>query len=65
MARVSDTKNFLDNMLKNEEPHLISAPVLKEQRFSTNEGNYVPISKFYAGRSIFITGATGFMGQVS
>lgn len=26
--------------------------------------NYIPISQFYAGRSVFITGGTGFMGKV-
>lgn len=25
---------------------------------------YIPVSEFYGGRSIFITGGTGFMGKV-
>lgn len=29
---------------------------------STNE--YLSVPQFYAGRSLFITGATGFMGKV-
>lgn len=33
----------------------------------TNElnGAYISIPEFYVGRSIFITGGTGFMGKVS
>lgn len=26
--------------------------------------NYVPVADFYNGRSVFITGGTGFMGKV-
>lgn len=31
----------------------------------TMYGPYIPIPQFYNGRSIFITGGTGFMGKVS
>lgn len=27
--------------------------------------DYVSVSQFYSGRSVFITGGTGFMGKVS
>lgn len=30
-----------------------------------NGADYVPVADFYNGRSIFITGGTGFMGKVS
>lgn len=36
-----------------------------EDYSSSNEANYIPIPQFYAGRSVFITGGTGFMGKVS
>ena len=36
-----------------------------EKFFNETAGNYVPIPQFYAGRSVFITGGTGFMGKVS
>uniref|UniRef100_A0A1A9X2G9 Fatty acyl-CoA reductase n=1 Tax=Glossina brevipalpis TaxID=37001 RepID=A0A1A9X2G9_9MUSC len=35
-----------------------------ENYSSCNEANYIPIPQFYAGRSVFITGGTGFMGKV-
>uniref|UniRef100_A0A1B0ARC3 Fatty acyl-CoA reductase n=1 Tax=Glossina palpalis gambiensis TaxID=67801 RepID=A0A1B0ARC3_9MUSC len=35
-----------------------------EDYSSSNEANYIPIPQFYAGRSVFITGGTGFMGKV-
>ncbi len=41
---------------------------LESSTESTNERtleNYLSISEFYNGRSIFITGGTGFMGKVS
>lgn len=28
-------------------------------------GPYIPVPQFYNGRSLFITGGTGFMGKVS
>lgn len=30
-----------------------------------SKGPYLSIPQFYAGRSVFITGGTGFMGKVS
>lgn len=38
--------------------------VLNAEKYSENDKNYIPISEFYAGRSVFITGGTGFMGKV-
>jgi len=35
------------------------------ERFRADDTSYVPIGQFYAGRSVFITGGTGFMGKVS
>uniref|UniRef100_A0A1B0ADE2 Fatty acyl-CoA reductase n=1 Tax=Glossina pallidipes TaxID=7398 RepID=A0A1B0ADE2_GLOPL len=35
-----------------------------EDYSSSNEANYIPIPQFYAGRSVFITGGTGFMGKL-
>jgi len=35
------------------------------ERFRADDTSYVPIAQFYAGRSVFITGGTGFMGKVS
>lgn len=29
-----------------------------------NKAEYIPVADFYADRSIFITGGTGFMGKV-
>lgn len=29
-----------------------------------NGGTYLSVPQFYAGRSVFITGGTGFMGKV-
>ncbi|XP_055839875.1 putative fatty acyl-CoA reductase CG5065 [Episyrphus balteatus] len=29
-----------------------------------DESNYIPVPQFYSGRSVFITGGTGFMGKV-
>ncbi|KAH8253886.1 hypothetical protein KR032_007467 [Drosophila birchii] len=37
---------------------------LPYERFRADDTNYVPIAQFYAGRSVFITGGTGFMGKV-
>ncbi|EDW91895.1 putative fatty acyl-CoA reductase CG5065 [Drosophila yakuba] len=34
------------------------------ERFRADDTSYVPIAQFYAGRSVFITGGTGFMGKV-
>ncbi|XP_017077955.1 putative fatty acyl-CoA reductase CG5065 [Drosophila eugracilis] len=34
------------------------------ERFRADDTSYVPIGQFYAGRSVFITGGTGFMGKV-
>ncbi|EDV55730.1 putative fatty acyl-CoA reductase CG5065 [Drosophila erecta] len=34
------------------------------ERFRADDSSYVPIAQFYAGRSVFITGGTGFMGKV-
>ncbi|XP_017044476.1 putative fatty acyl-CoA reductase CG5065 [Drosophila ficusphila] len=34
------------------------------ERFRADDASYVPIAQFYAGRSVFITGGTGFMGKV-
>lgn len=39
--------------------------VLNAEKYSENDKNYIPLSDFYAGRSVFITGGTGFMGKVS
>lgn len=33
--------------------------------FDSDNGPYVSIPQFYAGRSVFITGGTGFMGKVT
>lgn len=38
---------------------------LPYERFRADDTSYVPIAQFYAGRSVFITGGTGFMGKVS
>ncbi|KAH8291364.1 hypothetical protein KR054_010976 [Drosophila jambulina] len=37
---------------------------LPYERFRAEDTSYVPIAQFYAGRSVFITGGTGFMGKV-
>lgn len=29
-----------------------------------NQNQYISISKFYSGKNVFITGATGFVGKV-
>ncbi|EDV37466.1 uncharacterized protein Dana_GF11398, isoform F [Drosophila ananassae] len=34
------------------------------ERYRADDTSYVPIGQFYAGRSVFITGGTGFMGKV-
>ncbi|XP_034479219.1 putative fatty acyl-CoA reductase CG5065 [Drosophila innubila] len=34
------------------------------ERYRADDASYVPIGQFYAGRSVFITGGTGFMGKV-
>ncbi|KAH8284633.1 hypothetical protein KR018_008617 [Drosophila ironensis] len=34
------------------------------ERYRADDTSYVPIAQFYAGRSVFITGGTGFMGKV-
>lgn len=39
--------------------------VLNAEKYSEYNKSYIPISDFYAGRSVFITGGTGFMGKVS
>lgn len=38
--------------------------ILNAEKYSGNDKDYIPISDFYAGRSVFITGGTGFMGKV-
>ncbi|KAH8354957.1 hypothetical protein KR093_002911 [Drosophila rubida] len=37
---------------------------LPYERYRADDTSYVPIGQFYAGRSVFITGGTGFMGKV-
>ncbi|XP_037814873.1 putative fatty acyl-CoA reductase CG5065 [Lucilia sericata] len=34
------------------------------ERYTSHTNDYVSIPQFYAGRSVFITGGTGFMGKV-
>ncbi|KAL7738356.1 hypothetical protein ACLKA6_006676 [Drosophila palustris] len=34
------------------------------ERYRVDDASYVPIGQFYAERSVFITGGTGFMGKV-
>ncbi|XP_030368978.1 putative fatty acyl-CoA reductase CG5065 [Scaptodrosophila lebanonensis] len=34
------------------------------EHYRADDSNYTPIGQFYAGRSVFITGGTGFMGKV-
>ncbi|XP_032293111.1 putative fatty acyl-CoA reductase CG5065 [Drosophila virilis] len=34
------------------------------ESYRVDDTSYVPIGQFYAGRSVFITGGTGFMGKV-
>ena len=51
---------------------MTSTEIEQERRYSSdvfkmenNIGdNYVPVPQFFTGRSIFITGGTGFMGKV-
>lgn len=46
-----------------EENHLDSSTTETTQERTLE--NYVAVPEFYNGRSIFITGGTGFMGKVS
>lgn len=44
------------------------ATIVTEETDSASErlaAEYVAIPQFYSGRSVFITGGTGFMGKVS
>ncbi|XP_022225258.1 putative fatty acyl-CoA reductase CG5065 [Drosophila obscura] len=34
------------------------------ERYRADDSSYVPVGQFFAGRSVFITGGTGFMGKV-
>lgn len=56
-----------DQILLTNGPHNIpsTSKIQKMDRAGATTSNYLPISQFYAGRSVFITGGTGFMGKVS
>lgn len=44
------------------------ATLLDDEQDITSDrltGEYVSVPQFYSGRSVFITGGTGFMGKVS
>lgn len=55
-----------DQILLTNGPHNIpsTSKIQKMDRTGATTSNYLPISQFYAGRSVFITGGTGFMGKV-
>lgn len=33
--------------------------------FGPGSQDYIPVAEFYADKSVFVTGGTGFMGKVS
>lgn len=45
---------------EDEQDHIMNG--IASERLSSD---YVSVSQFYSGRSVFITGGTGFMGKVS
>ncbi|CAH2077057.1 unnamed protein product, partial [Iphiclides podalirius] len=51
--------------LKNGPKHYSTTAVLRCPTLTNNnEGNHQPVADFYAGKSVFITGGTGFLGKI-
>ena len=64
-----EVEESADQILLNGGPNIFSSSsstssTSKLDNF-IDESNYIPVPQFYSGRSVFITGGTGFMGKVS
>ncbi|KAL5289055.1 hypothetical protein ACFFRR_009324 [Megaselia abdita] len=61
---MNNERDMFSSMAANNPSSSNFRNVLNVEKYSENDKSYIPISEFYAGRSVFITGGTGFMGKV-